>query len=89
MQPVLSDEQAKQNIAVNVQALLDAREWNQRDLARAIDESDMRVSFLVRGVKLASAAMLARVAEALETTVDALLAYPKRSPSHRKTSKVA
>jgi len=79
MSNVITDEQAKTNISRNVRAELNVRGWKAVDLARATDESEMRISLLVRGKKLPTAAFLARVAEALDTTSDALL----RDASHK------
>ena len=79
MSNVITDEQAKTNISRNVRYALDVRGWKAVDLARATDESEMRISLLVRGKKLPTAAFLARVAEALDTTADALL----RDASHK------
>jgi transcriptional regulator with XRE-family HTH domain len=70
---VITDDEAKQNIANNIRILLAERNWKQSDLASATGESEMRVSLAVRGRKLPSAAFLARIAEALNSTVDRLL----------------
>lgn len=77
----LSDEQIKTAIARNVRAALAARGWTAADLARATGESQMRVSLLVRGCKLPTAAFLARVAGALGTTADDLLARRQKIPA--------
>lgn len=76
---VLSDEKAKQNISVNVQRLLAQREMSQTALADATEESPARISLMIRGIKLPSAAFLARIAEALGTTSDDLLEAPKKN----------
>lgn len=83
MSNVITDEQAKTNISRNVRYELEVRGWKAADLARATDESEMRISLLVRGKKLPTAAFLARVAEALDTTSDRLL---RDAPSREKIS---
>ena len=75
---MIQDDEAKQNIAANVQALMDDRGWKQADLARAVGESPMRISFLLRAQRLPSAAFLARLAEAFGTTTDRLLTDPRK-----------
>ena len=72
---MIQDDEAKRNISANVKRLLAEHipPWSQADLARATGESEMRISFLARGVNLPSAALLARVAEALGCTSDQLL----------------
>lgn len=73
MATVVTNEDARVNIAENLQRLLAALGWKQADLARATGENEMTISYLVRGARLPSAALLARVAEALQTTVEHLL----------------
>lgn len=81
---MLTDEQAKRNIAANVERLMGELGITQSELARLTDESHARVSLMRRGLKLPSAAFLARLAEALNTTTDELLAEPTKN--FRKTS---
>ena len=75
---MLSDDQAKLYISENVQSLLLQKGWTQSKLAAICKESEMRVSLMVRGIKIPSAAFLARVAEALEVSVDQLLEDPRK-----------
>lgn len=70
---MITDQEAKDVISENVQRLLDARDWTQRDLAVATKESTARINHLVNGRKCPSAAFLARVAEALDVTPNDLL----------------
>jgi transcriptional regulator with XRE-family HTH domain len=83
MSTVLDDTTAKRRIAANVQHFLDLLGWSQADLARATGENEMTISFLVRGVKMPGAALLARVAEALNTTTDAILGMPRKKTSKK------
>jgi transcriptional regulator with XRE-family HTH domain len=73
MATVVTNEDARINIAENLQRLLSALGWKQADLARATGESEMTISHMVRGARLPSAALLARVAEALQTSSEHLL----------------
>lgn len=76
---VLTDDEAKLNIAANVRALLSSAGMSQSELARKLEESEARVSLMIHAKKLSSAAFLARVAEVLGTTVDSLLAAPQKN----------
>ncbi len=79
MATVIQDSIAQRNIAANVQRLLADRAtkrqfpFSQAQLAKATGESEMRISKLVRGLAMPEAAFLARIAEALGTSVDSLL----------------
>lgn len=70
---MLTDTEARDIIAENVRRRLATLDWSQSDLARETGESPMRISYLVRGVKSPTIGFLARVADALETTVDWLI----------------
>ena len=76
MSTVITNDQAKVNIGANVSRILDQKEWSQSDLARATGENVMTISHLTRGARLPSAALLARVAEALGVTSESLLSEP-------------
>jgi hypothetical protein len=76
MATVITDTQARSNIAENIRRILTARGWSQARLAKATNESEMRISLVVRGVHEPGAAFLARIAEALNTTSDDLLSQP-------------
>lgn len=75
---MISNEEAKVNIALNVRHLLATRQppWSQAQLARATKENVMTISHVARGRHLPSAALLARIAEVLETTSEVLLSDP-------------
>ena len=74
---MLTDEEAKDVIAHNVARYMEKREMTQRQLAVAARENDMAISRVVRGIHCPSAAMLARIADALAVTVDDLLQRPR------------
>jgi transcriptional regulator with XRE-family HTH domain len=71
MSNVLTDEQAKANIAANVARLRGARtrSW----LARECGTYPIAITRIERGDHLPTSGLLARLAEALDTTADALL----------------
>lgn len=75
----MTDEQAKQNIAANLQRLIKSRGWSQRKLADAVQSTTMRVSDTVRGEHVPSAAFLARLAVALDVTPNDILSFPRKS----------
>jgi transcriptional regulator with XRE-family HTH domain len=89
MSTVTTDDEAKRNIAENVNRLMAARDLSQADLSRASGESEMRVSLLRRGLKMPTAGFLARIAEALGVSVDTLLSPPTKTPNSRKSRKTA
>ncbi|MCI0348976.1 MAG: helix-turn-helix domain-containing protein [Acidobacteriales bacterium] len=74
---ILTDEEAKHVIAYNVSRFMDERRMTQRQLAEAAGENDMAISRVVRALHVPSAALLARIADALEVTADELLTPPK------------
>ena len=84
MATVVSDHEAKENVAENVSRLLEQNGISQSDLARATNESPMRISLVVRGIHQPTAGFLARLAEALGVSADFLLNdpaenFPKKS----------
>jgi transcriptional regulator with XRE-family HTH domain len=78
---VLTDEEIKLNIAANSQRLLVIKRWSQKDLAEMAGVPPMTVSVLVRGEHMPGVGILSRVAEALDVTIDRLIAAP---PSQKK-----
>ncbi len=71
MSNVITDDQARANIAANVKRLRGnrSRYW----LAQQVGTHPIAITRLERGENLPGAGLLARLAEALETTADALL----------------
>lgn len=78
---MITDEEAKQNIAANIQAMLNAKGLSQADLARITHENAMRVSFVVRGIKIPSASFLNRIAEALNCKMEDIMKPPGKKLS--------
>ena len=73
---VLTDEQTRQNIARNLQRILAARRISQRRLAEMTGEPVMNVSRAVRGENVVNVATIARIAEALDVSIDRLVLQP-------------
>lgn len=80
---MLTDEQIKSNMSVNIRRLLAVRNWAQSDLAREADVREMMISLVVRGKSLPGIAIAARIAEALETSIDKLILPPPEKKSRR------
>ena len=76
MSTVISESDAKQNIAANIQRLLIDRQWSQGELARRTGEPIMMISRLCRGQHMPNVLSLARVAEAFDVSVDRLISSP-------------
>ena len=77
---MISDEKARQHIASNIQELLKTHDppWTQADLARATNERETTISLIVRGAHVPQAARLARIAEALDVSLDYLVLAPPK-----------
>ncbi len=78
---MITDEKALANISANVRGFMafQSPPWTQADLARASGENEMKISRLIRGEQMPGTASLARIAEALVTTVDMLLQNPRNN----------
>jgi len=80
---LLTDEQIKSNIAANARRLLATRKWTQKELSEAADVPQMTVSVIVRGSHMPGVGILSRIAEALDVTIDRLIADPPGNNSRR------
>lgn len=80
----MTDEQAKQRLAENVTRLLEEHAWKAADLARATGENEVRISSILNARNVASSAVVARIADALDVSIDYLF-----SPSREKSVKSA
>lgn len=83
MSTVVTDDEAKRNIAANVARLLALRGWTQKQLADATGETNMIISRIMREKHVPNAATLARIAEALDTSTDILLDPPPKEKSRQ------
>lgn len=81
---MISDEQAKENVAANVLFFLDDFKWSQSELARATGETQMKISNICRAKHLADGGTLARIAEVFHTSVDILLGDPLKKPEKNR-----
>ena len=75
---MISDIQAKRRIALNVRQLLDSNQLNQSDLARRTGERRQRIQQLLAQSRQPTIGVVARIAEALEVSVDELIADPQK-----------
>lgn len=70
---MIKDETALRKLSINLPALMKKREMSQAELARHTGESDARIANYKFGRVLPSLAVAARIAEALDCTIDELL----------------
>lgn len=73
---MLTDDEARRYLAANLQRLMENRRINQSDLARLTKEPVMTISRAFRGENMPRASVLARIAEALDVSIDRLLGPP-------------
>ena len=78
---MIDDQQAKRNIAGNLDRLLSDRGWTQTALAKATGDDQSRISQLLRQQHMPGAGLLGRIAEAFDVSVDRLLAVPPKENS--------
>lgn len=74
---VITDELATEHIAANINRLLVKREKSRYWLARVTGEYESTIANVCNGKTVCSAARLARIAAALDTTIDILMSDPK------------
>ncbi len=70
---MITDEQLKRNLSRNLKKTLDIQGLTPYRLAKMVDEPQTSVYRIVRGENVPNAVLLARMAEALDVTVDSLL----------------
>ena len=73
---VITDEEAKENLATNLGRLMENRGMTQTELARITGQPVMTISRACRGQNVPRATVLSRVAEALDVSIDRLLGPP-------------
>lgn len=73
MSIVIKDETAKTKLSANLVKAMERTGITQAELARRTGESNARLMYYRRGMKLPSLAVASRIAEALGCTVDDLL----------------
>lgn len=75
---MITPAEAKAFISANVKRLLAERDWPVIKLAELTGEPQNSIYRVVRGENEPGAVLLARIAEALNTSVDFLLSPPKK-----------
>lgn len=78
MSTVISDEQAKKIIGQNVSSILRQRNLSQAWLANATGEYEATIGRVCKGRNCPSSGLLARIAEALDVSIDALISPRKK-----------
>lgn len=81
MSTVISNDDAKRIIARNVNRILKERGLSRRWLAQHTGEFDSTIANVCHGRKCCLAGLLARIAEALNVTLDDLLSPPRKKIS--------
>lgn len=81
MSIVTTNDQARQNLATNLQRILAERGWSQRHLAAVTGEPFMTINQIVRGKNLPKVGSVARIAEALAVSIDRLVGPPPEMPT--------
>jgi transcriptional regulator with XRE-family HTH domain len=79
MSIVLTDEQAKRNVAANLTRLLGEAGVSRRKVAEETGESHTAIADYAKGAKMPGAGPLARLAEFFSVSTDFLLSSPKTS----------
>ena len=77
----MTEGEARTNIAANLRRILATKDFSLRELSRRADIPINSLSRIVRGLNEPKIAIVATLADALETTVDRLLMPPKL-PAH-------
>lgn len=84
---MLKDSEAKSNVASNLKRLLGECGISQRELSRKTGDPIMTINDVVNGRTMPGAGILARIAEALSVSVDAILGSDKKSfPRPKRTA---
>jgi transcriptional regulator with XRE-family HTH domain len=76
IETMIDEQQAVLNVADNLRRILDSRDWSQRDLARAVGEYDANISRVLHGKHAVRYTLLAKIAVALDVSMDRLVASP-------------
>ena len=73
---MISSDDAKRNLSANIKRLLADRGWSQTELCQRTEQAHATISRTINGLNVPSAVVLARIAEALDVSIDRLLAPP-------------
>lgn len=75
---MIQDSEAKANISANLKRLLGEAGISQRELARQTGDPIMTINDVVNGRNMPGAGLIARIAEALDVSTDAVLSGSKK-----------
>ena len=78
---MITNDEAKRNLAANLKRLMGYRGWTQSELAREIGATRSSICSIVNGQQIPSVARVARLAEVLDTSIDLLLSPPPERKS--------
>ena len=73
MSTVISNQEAATFLGANLARILRSRSMSIRGLAAATGEDPTQISRIARGPQVPNIAVVARIAEALDVSIDALL----------------
>lgn len=80
---MITDDIAREHIAANVVRILHEQGKSRYWLAQQTGEWQSRIASVCKGTRLCSAAMLARIATALNVSVDDLVSIPRKNKKDR------
>lgn len=80
-----TDEYVKAAVSANLKELM-GDELSQSELSRRTGDPITTINQVFHGHVMPGAGLLARIADALGTTVDALLSRPKKNPEKSRRS---
>jgi len=83
---VTTDDEAKANIAANLNRILAERKISQRALARLTNEPPMTINSVLNGRHIVSTGTITRIAEALDVSIDRLVGTPANEKNSRRTA---
>ena len=76
---MITDDEARENIAANLRRIMAARGMSQRELAEKTHRPVMTINRLYRGEYEPKVSLIANVAEVLGFSIETLLATPPRT----------
>ena len=78
---MLTDDEVRENLSANLSRLLADRRMSQSELARRTGVTQANISLICLGKHVSGVGVLSRIAEALDTSIDLLIATPKKTLS--------
>lgn len=83
MATVITDDDARQNVAENLRRLMVDRGVTQKEVAENTDISQMAISYYLKAERMAGGGPLARLAEFFQVSIDSLLEKPGKKISRK------